>query len=85
MATPLPGLVTVLAVGPVIGGGAVWLAGAYAGQQQGNGVLLRVDPASGRVTGWLRSQLVFSTVLAAGPRGAWVGTGEPELLHVVEA
>jgi hypothetical protein len=84
-ATPLPDLVTILAVGPVIGGGAVWLAGAYAGQQQGNGVVLRVDPASGRVTGWLRSQLVLSTVLAAGPRGAWVSTGEPELLHVVEA
>jgi hypothetical protein len=84
-ATPLPDLVTSLAVGPVIGGGAVWLAGAYAGQQQGYGVLLRVDPASGRVTGWLRSLLVFSPVLAAGPRGAWVSTGGPELLHVVEA
>jgi hypothetical protein len=37
------------------------------------------------VTGWLRSLLVFSPVLAAGPRGAWVSTGGPELLHVVEA
>jgi hypothetical protein len=84
-ATPLPDLVTYLAVGPVIGGGAVWLAGAYAGQQQGDGVLLRVDPASGRMTGWLRSLLVFSALLAAGPRGAWVSTGASQLLHVVPA
>jgi hypothetical protein len=84
-ATPLPDLVTILAAGPVVGGGAVWLAGASAGQQRGDGVLLRVDPASGRVTGWLRSLQVFSPVLAAGPRGAWATVGEPELLHVVES
>jgi hypothetical protein len=32
---------TFFAVGPIIGGGAVWLAGASAGQQQGLGVVLR--------------------------------------------
>jgi hypothetical protein len=27
----------------------------------------------------------FQDVLAAGPRGAWVATAAPELLHVVAA
>jgi hypothetical protein len=84
--TPLPDLAASLAVGPVLGGGAVWLAGPYTRQQDGGGILLRVDRASGRVTGWLRSPLGFAQdVLATGPRGAWVGTAVPELLHLVPA
>ena len=84
--TPLPDLAVGLAAGPVLGGGAVWLAGPYTRLQDGGGILLRVDPASGRVTGWLRSPLGFAQdVLAAGPRGAWVGTALPELLHLVPA
>ena len=75
-----------LAAGPVLGGGAVWLAGPYTRLQDGGGILLRVGPASGRVTGWLRSPLGFAQdVLAADPRGAWVGTAVPELLHLVPA
>jgi hypothetical protein len=84
--TPLPDLAVGLAAGPVLGGGAVWLAGPYTRLQDGGGILLRVDPASGRVTGWLRSPLGFAQdVLAAGPHGAWVGTAVPELLHLVPA
>jgi hypothetical protein len=82
--TPLPDLALSMAVGPVVGGGAVWLAGWYSQLQHGGGILLRVDPASGRVTGWFREPLGFlQDVLAAGPRGAWVATAAPELLHVV--
>jgi hypothetical protein len=33
------------------GGGAVWVAGPPVGGLQGGGILLRVDPASGRVAG----------------------------------
>jgi hypothetical protein len=84
--TPLPDLAPSRAVGPVLGGGAVWLGGPYSGGLHDSGILLRVDPASGRVTGWLRSPLVFAQdVLAAGPRGAWVGTAVGELLHLVPA
>jgi hypothetical protein len=84
--TPLPDLAVGLAAGPVLGGGAVWLAGPYTRLQDGGGILLRVGPASGRVTGWLRSPLGFAQdVLAADPRGAWVGTAVPELLHLVPA
>jgi hypothetical protein len=84
--TPLPDLAVGLAAGPVLGGGAVWLAGPYTRLQDGGGILLRVDPASGRVTGWLRSPLGFAQdVLAAGPHGAWVGTAVSELLHLVPA
>ena len=84
--TPLPDLAVGLAAGLVLGGGAVWLAGPYTRLQDGGGILLRVDPASGRVTGWLRSPLGFAQdVLAAGPHGAWVGTAVPELLHLVPA
>jgi outer membrane protein assembly factor BamB len=84
--TPLPDLAVGLAAGPVLGGGAVWLAGPYTRLQDGGGILLRVDPASGRVTGWLRSPLGFAQdVLAAGPHGAWVGTAVRELLHLVPA
>jgi hypothetical protein len=83
---PLPDLALGLAAGPVLGGGAVWLAGPSTRLQDGGGILLRVDPASGRVTGWLRSPLGFAQdVLAAGPHGAWVGTAVPELLHLVPA
>jgi hypothetical protein len=83
---PLPDLAVGLAAGPVLGGGAVWLAGPYTRLQDGGGILLRVDPASGRVTGWLRSPLGFAQdVLAAGPHGAWVGMAVPELLHLVPA
>jgi hypothetical protein len=84
--TPLPDLAASLAAGPVLGGGAVWLAGPSTRLQDGGGILVRVDPASGRVTGWLREPLGFlQDVLAAGPRGAWVGTAVPELLHLVPA
>jgi hypothetical protein len=84
--TPLPDLAASQAVGPVLGGGAVWLAGPYTRLLHGGGILLRVDPASGRATGWFRDPLWFlQDVLAAGPRGAWVGTAAPELLHVVPA
>jgi hypothetical protein len=56
----------------------------YARGLHGGGILLRVDPASGRPAGWLRDPLwSFQEVLAAGPRGAWVATAAPELLHVV--
>ena len=68
------------------GGGAVWVAGPSVGGLQGGGILLRVDPASGRVAGWLRDPPgFFPGVLAAGPRGVWVGTEAPALLHVVAA
>jgi hypothetical protein len=84
--SPLPDLAVGLAAGPVLGGGAVWLAGPSTRLQDGGGVLLRVDPASGRVTGWLRSPLGFAQdVLAADPHGAWVGMAVPELLHLVPA
>jgi hypothetical protein len=57
------------------GGDAVWVAGPDSGGLHGGGILLRVDPASGRVAGWLRDPLgFFPGVLAAGPRGVWVGT-----------
>jgi outer membrane protein assembly factor BamB len=73
--TPLPDLAVSLAVGPILGGGAVWLAGPYSRLLHGGGILLRVDPTSGRVTGWFREPLGFlQDVLAAGPRGAWVST-----------
>jgi hypothetical protein len=84
--TPLPDLAASQAVGPVLGGGAVWLAGPCSRLLHGGGIVLRVDPASGRVAGWFRRPLGFlQGVLAAGPRGAWVGTVAPELLHVVPA
>jgi hypothetical protein len=84
--TPLPDLAASLAVGPILGGGALWLAGPSTRLQDGGGILVRVDPASGRVTGWFRQPLGFAQdVLAAGRRGAWVGTAVPELLHVVPA
>jgi hypothetical protein len=84
--TPLPDLAVGLAAGPVLGGGAVWLAGPSTRLHDGGGILLRVDPASGRVSGWLRSPLGFAQdVLAAGPHGAWVGTAVRELLHLVPA
>jgi hypothetical protein len=82
--TPLPDLAVSLAVGPVLGGGAVWLAGPYSRGLHGGGILLRVDPASGRVTGWFRDpHWFFQDVAAAGPRGVWVGTAMSELLYVV--
>jgi len=84
--TPLPDLAANLAVGPVLGDGAVWLAGPHTRLERGGGILLRVDPASGRVAGWFWILLGFpQDVLAAGPRGAWVATAVPELLHVVPA
>jgi hypothetical protein len=84
--TPLPDLAVSLAVGPVLGGGAVWLAGPYSRGLHRGGILLRVDPASGRVTGWFRDPFwFFQDVAAAGPRGVWVGTATSELLYVVPA
>jgi hypothetical protein len=75
-----------VAVGLVVGGGAGWVAGPYARGLHGGGILMRVDPVSGRVVGWLRDPLwFFHEVLAAGPRGVWVATAAPELLHVVPA
>jgi hypothetical protein len=68
------------------GTGAVWVAGPNSGGLPGGGILLEVDPASGRVVGWLRDPLGFYPgVLAAGPGGAWVATEAPALLHVVAA
>jgi hypothetical protein len=88
-ATPLPDLDVggvSGAVGLALGDGGVWVAGPYARGLHGGGILLRVDPVSGRVVGWLRDPLwFFQDVLAAGPRGVWVGTAAPELLHVVPA
>jgi hypothetical protein len=87
--TPLPDLDVGhvnAAVGLAVGDGAVWLAGPYSQLQHGGGMLLRVDPTSGRVAGWLRDpRWFFQDVLAAGPRGAWVATAAPQLLHVVLA
>jgi hypothetical protein len=84
--TPLPDLAPSRAVGPVVGGGAVWLSGPYSSGLDDSGILLRVDPGSGRVAGWLRGPRWFvRDVLAAGPRGAWVATAGPELLDVVPA
>jgi hypothetical protein len=84
--TPLPDLAANLAVGPVLGDGAIWLAGPHTRMERGGGILLRVDPATGRVTGWFWTLLGFpQDVLAAGPRGAWMATAVPELLHVVPA
>jgi hypothetical protein len=75
-----------VAVGLALGGGAVWLAGPSSRRSEASGVLLRVDSVSGRVTGWLRDPRWFlQDVLAAGPRGAWVATATPELLHVLAA
>jgi streptogramin lyase len=68
------------------GGGAVWVAGPPPDGWQGGGILLRVDPLSGRVAGWLRDPLGFVPgVLAAGPPGVWVATQAPALLHLVAA
>jgi hypothetical protein len=70
----------------VVGGGAVWLVGPYARGLDNGGILLRVDPASGRVTGWFRDpRSFFHGVVAAGPRGVWVATRSPELLHLIAA
>jgi hypothetical protein len=70
----------------VVGDGAVWLAGPYSRGLDLGGILLRVDSASGRVTGWFRDpRSFFHEVLAADPRGAWVATAAPELLHVAAA
>jgi hypothetical protein len=86
---PLPELEVVAFQGPLgfaAGAGAVWVAGPSSGGLLGPGILLRVDPASGRVAGWLRDPLGFLPgVLAAGPRGVWMGTQAPALLHVVAA
>jgi hypothetical protein len=68
------------------GGGAVWVAGPPVGGLHGGGILLAVDPASGRVARWLRDPLGFVPgVLAAGTGGVWVGTEAPALLHVIAA
>jgi hypothetical protein len=87
--TPLPDLDVGHAngaVGLAFGDGAVWLAGPSARGLHAGGILLRVDPASGRVAGWFRDPRgFFQEVLAAGPRGAWVATAAPELVHVVAA
>ena len=84
--TPLPDLAPSRAVGPVVGGGAVWLGGPSSGGLRDSGILVRVDPGSGRVTGWLRGPpWLVQGVLAAGPRGVWVATAGPALLHVVPA
>jgi hypothetical protein len=84
---PLPQLEVGAFRGPLglaPGGGVVWVAGPPVGGLQGGGILLGVDPASGRVAGRLRDPLGFVPgVLAPGPRGVWVGTEAPALLHVV--
>jgi hypothetical protein len=85
--TPLPDLDVGrvdAGVGLVVGGGGVWVAGPYSRGLHAGGILLRIDPVSGRVAGWLRDpRWFFQEVLAAGPRGVWVATAAPELLHVV--
>jgi hypothetical protein len=64
----------------------VWVAGPYARGLHGGGILLRVGPVTGRAAGWLRDpRWSFEGVLAAGPRGAWVATTAPALLHLVAA
>ena len=84
--TPLPDLAPSRAVGPVVGGGAVWLGGPHWSELRDSGILLRVDPGSGRVAGWLRGPLwLVQDVLAAGPRRAWLATAGPELLDLVPA
>jgi hypothetical protein len=84
--TPLPDVAANRAVGPVLGDDSVWLAGPHTRLQRGGGVLVRVDPATGRVAGWFWNLLGFpQDVLAAGPHGAWLATAVPELLHVVPA
>jgi hypothetical protein len=84
--TPLPDLAPSRAVGPVVGGGAVWLGGPDSSGLHDSGILLRVDPGSGRVAGWLRSPpWLVRDVLAAGPRELWLATARPELLQVVAA
>jgi hypothetical protein len=83
--TPLPQLFANLAVGPVVGGDAVWVVGQSSQLRQGGSVLLRIDPTTGRVSGWLRSRLALEGLLAAGPHGAWLVTGASELLHVLPA
>jgi hypothetical protein len=68
------------------GDGGVWVAGPYARGSGGGGILLQVDPASGRVAGWLRDpRSSFQGVLADGRRGVWAATAAPVLLHVVAA
>jgi hypothetical protein len=85
--TPLPDLDVGrdgVAVGLAVGDDGVWVAGPDARGSHAGGILLRVDPASGRVAGWLRDpRWFFQDVLAAGPRGAWVATAAPALLHMV--
>jgi hypothetical protein len=87
--TPLPDLDVGGVNGAVelaVGDGAVWLAGPYSRGLHGGGILLRVDPVSGRVAGWFRDpRWVFRDGVAADPRGAWVATAAPELLHVTAA
>jgi outer membrane protein assembly factor BamB len=65
--TPLPDLAPSRAVGPVVGGDAVWLGGPYSGGLHDSGILLRVDPGSGRVAS--RPALVGPG--CAGRRAAW--------------
>jgi hypothetical protein len=84
--TPLPDLAPSRAVGPVVGGGAVWLGGPSSGGSDDSGILLRVDSGSGRVTGWFRGpRWLVQDVLAPGPRELWLATAGPELLDVVPA
>ena len=87
--TPMPDLAVGqpnVGIGLVVGDGAVWAAGPDARGLPGGGIVLQVDPASGRVVGWLRDPRGFlQDVLAAGPRELWVATAAPELLDVVPA
>jgi hypothetical protein len=87
--TPMPDLAVGqinVGIGLVVGDGAVWVAGSDARGLHGGGILMLVDPASGRVVGWLRDPRGFvQGVLAAGPRELWVARAAPELLDVVPA
>jgi hypothetical protein len=66
--TPLPDLdvgSVDAEVGLVAGDGVVWVAGSDARGSHAGGILLRIDPASGRVAGWLRDlPWFFREVLA---------------------
>ena len=80
--TPLLGLGGNNLVGPVAGGGWLWLVDR---DPIAGSALLRVDPADGRVAGRWQSPRLLGFLLAAGPGGVWLDHPDAqagELLHV---